>query len=425
MNEFKSKYSTFKRNEDGSIAIVFALTLTIVVGIAGGAIDFGRAFAERQHLQASVDAAAVAGARAMALQVGDAQSTATEIFKSNYATRGGGPVPTVQVQGQQVSVNASISVPAYLMQVMGIETLTVAAAASAQPTYETIVTEPEPGGDVCILLLDPYKSEAFWASGNHKVDAPSCEVHVKSQVSSAAKINMGKPLDVKRVCIEGAANQIGNDSGVVGPIEESCTTANDPFRNTVPVPSLASCKSKPKKLNKSTEYLTPGTYCGQWKFKGSVGQIQLAPGLYVFNNATWVTNADIRGSGVTIFYNDKNSEIVLNGQGSIAVSAPDSGTYEGIVMYENPAITQITSMKINGGSDAVTKGLIYLPSRDMTWNGNSSLNADELTMVLNSLVLLGTTDWKVEPFESHGIQAPGSGGGTTEQVLQTVRINPN
>ncbi len=47
-------------------------------------------------------------------------------------------------------------------------------------------------------------------------------------------------------------------------------------------------------------------------------------------------------------------------------------------------------------------GLIYLPSGDMTWNGNSSLNADKLTMVLNSLVLLGTTDWKVEPFESKG-----------------------
>ncbi len=69
-------------------------------------------------------------------------------------------------------------------------------------------------------------------------------------------------------------------------------------------------------------------------------------------------------------------------------------------MYENPGITQLSSMKVNGGSDEIMSGLIYLPSRDMTWNGNSSLNADKLTVVLNSLVLLGTTDWKVEPFES-------------------------
>lgn len=115
MNTFRSGISAFKRNEDGSIAILFALTLTIVVGIAGGAVDFGRAFAERQHLQASVDAAAVAGARAVALQVGDAATTATEIFNSNYETRGGGPTPNVQVVGQKVSVSASIGVPAFLI----------------------------------------------------------------------------------------------------------------------------------------------------------------------------------------------------------------------------------------------------------------------------------------------------------------------
>ena len=261
-------------------------------------------------------------------------------------------------------------------------------------------------------------------SGNHQVDAPACEVHVKSVVSSAAKINMGKPLDVKRVCVEGGVNSIGNDAGLVRPIEEGCTTADDTIGATLPIPSVGQCKTKPKNLKNSTEYLTPGTSCGQWKFKGSVSRIELAPGTYIFNNATWVTNADIRGTGVTIYLNDKNSEIVLKGQGSLALSAPETGTYEGIVMYENPGITQLTSRKVNGGSDEIMSGLIYLPSRDMTWNGNSSLNAEKLTMVLNSLVLLGTTDWKVEPLQSKGIQAPGSGG-ATEQVFRTVRLTPN
>ena len=72
-------------------------------------------------------------------------------------------------------------------------------------------------------------------------------------------------------------------------------------------------------------------------------------------------------------------------------------------MYENPRITQLSLMKVNGGSYEIMSGLIYLPSRDMTWNGNSSPNAYTLTMVLNSLVLLGTT----------------------EQVFRTVRLTPN
>jgi hypothetical protein len=35
-------------------------------------------------------------------------------------------------------------------------------------------------------------------------------------------------------------------------------------------------------------------------------------------------------------------------------------------------------------------------------------------MVLNSLLLLGTTEWNVEPSEGHNIRAPVSEGGTTE-----------
>jgi hypothetical protein len=420
----QNPWKRFSENEEDGIAILFALTMVPVLGIIGGAIDYGRAFAERQHLQATADAAVIAGARAAALSVGDAKVAAEQVLASNYGTRSLVATPNISVSGDSVSVTANLDVPSYLLQIIGLPNLTVKANAFAQPAYEQVVVPPEPGGDVCILLLDGYKSESFWASGNHQVDAPNCEVHVKSVVSSAAKINMGKPLDVKRVCVEGGVNRIGNDAGLVGPIEEGCTTADDTIGATLPIPSLANCKSKPRNLKNSTEHLTPGTYCGEWKCKGSVSKIELAPGIYVFNNATWVTNADIRGTDVTIYFSDKDSEIVLNGQGSLSLSAPETGTYEGIVMYENPGITQLSSMKVNGGSDEIMSGLIYLPSRDMTWNGNSSLNADKLTMVLNSRVLLGTTDWKVEPFESKGIQAPGSGG-TTEQVFRTVRLTPN
>ena len=67
---FQKNLRKFVKSERGTIAIVFALTATIVAGVIGGAVDFGLAFNERVRLQASVDGAAIAGARAIALNQG-------------------------------------------------------------------------------------------------------------------------------------------------------------------------------------------------------------------------------------------------------------------------------------------------------------------------------------------------------------------
>ena len=81
-------------------------------------------------------------------------------------------------------------------------------------------------------------------------------------------------------------------------------------------------------------------------------------------------------------------------------------------------------MQINGGQNAIVEGLIHLPSRDVKWNGNSGVDSDSLTLVLNSLEVTGTTTWRIAPFETLGITAVGSGG-TTEQVITSIKLTAN
>ena len=45
VSQFKVSWKGFSENEEGGIAILFALTMVPVLGIIGGAIDYGRAFA--------------------------------------------------------------------------------------------------------------------------------------------------------------------------------------------------------------------------------------------------------------------------------------------------------------------------------------------------------------------------------------------
>lgn len=59
--------STFHRNEQGSIAILFALVAVIATGIVGAAVDYSRASSLRSAIQHAADAAALAA-------VGDPES---------------------------------------------------------------------------------------------------------------------------------------------------------------------------------------------------------------------------------------------------------------------------------------------------------------------------------------------------------------
>src|SRR5215470_19440982 len=57
----------FDRDESGGTAIIFALSLPVVLGLAGIAIDYSVAAATRTKMQAIADSAAVNAARAMQL----------------------------------------------------------------------------------------------------------------------------------------------------------------------------------------------------------------------------------------------------------------------------------------------------------------------------------------------------------------------
>src|SRR5262249_33218156 len=65
-----------RRDQSGGVAIIFALALPVVLGIAGVAIDYSRAAAARTKMQAVADSAAINAARAMQLAKSTPESVA-------------------------------------------------------------------------------------------------------------------------------------------------------------------------------------------------------------------------------------------------------------------------------------------------------------------------------------------------------------
>lgn len=85
LQRFRHGTGTFRRDEKGTIAILFALTSFVVMALVGGAVDYGRAVTARDQMQNAIDSAVLAAARAWqtekSLEI--AEQKATEYYQNN------------------------------------------------------------------------------------------------------------------------------------------------------------------------------------------------------------------------------------------------------------------------------------------------------------------------------------------------------
>src|SRR4029077_1019720 len=147
-----------RHTQRGQAIVLVALMILVLFGFVGLAIDSGRAYLDRRHLQAAADAAALAAAYTYMNTTNYAQSEqmAAQTYASNEALYGsiscsglgtlaadctfGDPwgqqlniaVTNRAIAGVSFAVTVTHSMPVALMQVLGSgETINVSAAATA------------------------------------------------------------------------------------------------------------------------------------------------------------------------------------------------------------------------------------------------------------------------------------------------------
>ena len=107
------------------------------------------------------------------------------------------------------------------------------------------------------------------------------------------------------------------------------------------------------------------------------------------------------------FYFADTSKIQFNSGVKATLAAPTSGTYNGILMYEAAGLP-ITPFVLDDSKGHTLTGLIYLPSRQMTVNAGANLTTDQVTVVVDTLIVDSAT-WNVTPSPTKTI-AGASGG---------------
>jgi hypothetical protein len=113
------------------------------------------------------------------------------------------------------------------------------------------------------------------------------------------------------------------------------------------------------------------------------------------------------GTGVTFYFAD-TSLIQFNSGISANLSAPTTGTYADILMFEASGLSK-SNFVFNDSVSNRLQGLIYLPSRNVTFNAKSQLATDKATLVFNTLILNQTT-WNLDVATAKTISGSGSSG---------------
>ena len=400
--------------------MIFAFAAIPVIGAIGAAVDFSKISDVKSQMQNALDAAVLAGVtQASASQV----STATRVFAGDFAAKYGTSSTPSFTQNADGSLSGKASTTVSMSFLSVLQMLPLASTVNSFSL--TVNSTASPGkqatSPVCILLVNQLEQGLLVNSGA-QINAPACEVHVLSTQNPAVMFNA--TLNVKRICVKGA--NITKNGGVTPPAVTSCSTISDPFAGKLPTVSTNSCSSFQNynppnsgaaivpggvygsmNFNNSSVTLNPGVFCGSINFNGVTnGTVTLNPGLYevhgIWNvNSGWTVN----GSGVTFYFVDQNSGVHFNGTTGATLSAPTTGTYANILMYEPGGLS--TSYPTIDSSTLNLTGLIYLPSRKLTANSTSNLNSSGLNMVLSTLTL-NSTNWNIAPNASSMSVASGA-----------------
>jgi hypothetical protein len=395
----------FIADHRGSVLPMFVMSLIPVVALSGGVADYARVNSVRTSLQASLDAALLAGARDGSV---DWVNVATNSFNANVNAKGATVAsPTFALDATRAYTGvANATVPVDFLHLLGISSVSVGVQGTVTATQSS-------GNYYCVMALNQNAQAALQLTGNASITitAPKCVLQVNSKNLSAVTMNGNATIKSVENCFVGQLQKVGN--ATISPVPDaSCKAIPDPFAS-YPRPAVGSCTFTNYALSgNKTATLQPGVYCGGMSFSGPVN-VTFAPGLYVIKDGTISeTGGTFTGNGVTFFLTGQGASLQMSGQANWHLVAPAAGAagMPGFAIFldpNGPSGIPATSSQLSGQSELYFEGVVYLPGQAVSVTGNAeelspspytSYIADTLSFVGNAeLVINNNTSLTAVP----------------------------
>ena len=396
--------SSFCRDESGNVLVVVAFTLPLLIGAMGLAAEVGYWRVLHRGMQNAADSAAIAAAT----NNGASYATEARSVSVQYGFTNGAGQVSVAVSNPATAtgcaancyvVTISQKVPLALSQVVGYQGDTTANGQKAITIAATSVATVGKSYPYCILALATSGAQGIRTNGAPKADLFGC--NIMSDTSSTCNgHNLNANVGDAYTTNNGCGNiQNSNMPKVADPYSYLAT--NIPKNNCGSYPQEPQKKKDPalpasNKLSGTYSFGSSKVLCGDQQL---VGNTTINNTVLVIENGQLDTNGfTLQGSGLTVIFSGSNStyQHIPSGGGTLDITPPTSGTWSGVAIYQDPALTSGVDVSAAGNSPTWNiSGLIYLPHSSVTFSGavnKSSQGARCFTMVIDNITVNGTAD---------------------------------
>lgn len=373
-------------DDNGQAIVVGALCISLLLGFVSLAVEVGMLFAVQQGLQNAADSAAIAGVQE--LYYGDATAAAqADSARNGFTNNADGVTVTVSSPPSSgpnsgtsgfVEVIISKDQPVWFMSLFGHNTMTVTAR-----SVSTLANNSN-----CIYALGTSGTDLTFSNGA-QLDMSDCNIYGESTDAADFSASGGSHVTAGAINLVGGSSISGGAHVSPTPVT-GVTALSDPLGYlSAPTFSTSSCLADPNPGWKGGTFgpsVSGGTICYNGFTVSNGGSVTFSPGTYIINGTlSFNGGSTVTGTGVT-FYLPPGASLNIGNGTNFSLSAPTSGTYNGILFYQDRS--NKTSESLVGGSKSYLEGILYFPDANLTLNNGSSSTCYE-TIVTSSLTMEG------------------------------------
>jgi len=273
-----------------------------------------------------------------------------------------------------------------------------------------------------LCVMNGSADNALSLTGGSSLTVDGGAVAVNSSASDAAAVTgSGSVTDentpIPLISVVGGCSSSGGGSFSPAANCNQKGTVTDPLAGlALPAAGTASAVSV---SGNNQQTLGQGTY-SSIQVSGN-GKLALSGGTYVFTGSGLSVsgNGSVTGQGgVTLFFGrsgacktgQQGAALSVTGNGTMNLSAPSSGTYDGIVIFYDP--NNAAALSLTGNAGDSLSGAIYAPAAGATISGKAALALEQ--MVVGTLTMRGGSTITI-----------GAGAGSAEQPLAVAATAPD
>ena len=244
------------------------------------------------------------------------------------------------------------------------------------------------GSKYSVVVLDSTTSGALTLSGSASINVPGAIV-INSSSSTAISGSGTASLTASIIDVVGGFSKASGETFSPTPATGSSALA-DPLASLA-TPSLSGLTNYGSYSKTSGSYtISPGIY-NSISISGTAS-LTMNPGTYIIKGGGFTISGsgNVSGSGVTIYNagsycpssGGNYGNISWSSTGTFSLSAPTSGTYCGILIFQSRDNPQTVSIGVSGKSGSAITGTIYAADAKLVDTGSTPITG---SLVVNLL----------------------------------------